>query len=157
VDVLASPLSRDREDVSSRAEETQVVRPSSPAKSLIQRGFFGPRAVSPSSMVLKEVSLSSKGKDPTPEIGLMCRGFLGLSSVSSSLPVVSPTRGVAELGIQSPAVALLPSSQVCSSFSTLSDGAAVMESWRERGTPIKSSVSTSQLWYPRRVKEKVAK
>jgi hypothetical protein len=32
-----------------------------------------------------------------------------------------------------------------------------METWKESGTPINSSVSTSQLWYTQRVKEKVAK
>ena len=124
-----------------------MVRSSSPAKSLIRRGFFGPRAVSPSPVVLKEVSLSSKGKDPIPEIGLICWGFLGSSSVAPSLPVVSPSSGMAKLGLQSPTAAFLPSSQVCTSFSTisLSDGVDVMESQKESGTPIKSSVSTSQL------------
>ena len=159
VDVLASPICKDREDTSSGVEDTQVVSPSSLAKSLIRRGFFGPRAVSPSLVVLKEVILSSKGKDPIPEFGLIRRGFLGSGSVSPSLPVVSSTSGVAELGLQSPAAASLPSSHVCTSFSTisLSDGAAMMESRRESGIPIKSFVSMSQLWYTRWVKEKVAK
>jgi hypothetical protein len=46
-----------------------VVRPSTPAKSLIRRGFFGPRVASPPPVVLKEVSPMLKGKDPTPEVG----------------------------------------------------------------------------------------
>jgi hypothetical protein len=61
-------------------------------------------------VVLKEASLSSKGKDPIPEFGLIRRGFLGSSSVSPSLPVVSPIIGVAELGIHSLAATSLPSS-----------------------------------------------
>jgi hypothetical protein len=56
------------------------VRPSTLAKSLIWRGFFGLRAVSPPPVVLKEVSPVLKGKDPTPEVAS--------SSVSSpSMPV----------------------------------------------------------------------
>jgi hypothetical protein len=107
VDASASPLCRDREVNFFGAEETQVVRPPSSAKGLLQCGFFGPRAASPSPMVL-EASLSSKGKDPIPEFGLICRGFIGLSSVSPSLLVVSPIIGVAELGIHSPAATSLP-------------------------------------------------
>jgi hypothetical protein len=150
VDALASPLCRDREVTFSRVEETQVVPPS-PAKGLLRRGFFGPRAASPSPVVLKEASLSSMGKDLIPEFGLIRWGFLGSSSVSSSLPVVLPIIGVAELVIHSLAAASLPSSQVCTS---LSDGVAVLET---RKNPFNSSVSTSQLWYSWRVKEKVAK
>jgi hypothetical protein len=58
---------------------------------------------------------------------------------------------VVELGTHSLAATSLPLSQVCTS---LSDGAVVMET---RKDPFNSSVSTSQLWYTRRVKEKVAK
>jgi hypothetical protein len=123
VDELVSPSCRDNEVTSFGAEDNQVVRPSALAKSLIQRGFFGPRAVSPPPVVLKEVSPVLKGKDPTLEVG------------------------------SSFVAAVLPSSQACSS----SDGAAVMEPGRESGTPINSSASMSQLWYTRRVKEKVAK
>ena len=47
VDVLVRPSRRNKEVSSSRAEINQVVRPSTPAKSLIRRGFLGPRAVSP--------------------------------------------------------------------------------------------------------------
>ena len=47
-----------------------------------------------------------------------------------------------------PVVVVLPSSQVCSS----SDGITMTEP-----IPVNSSVSLSQLWYTRRVKEKVAK
>ena len=81
--------------------------------------------------------------------------------------MVSPTIGVVELGLHSLAVASVLSSQVCNSLSTtpLSNGAAEMgrsfsrpfSCLMERGTPINSSVSTSQLWYTWRVKEKVAK
>jgi hypothetical protein len=53
--------------------------------SLIRRGFFGPRTVSPSPSWVKEASLSSKGKDPPPENGLIRLGFLGLNFGSSSL------------------------------------------------------------------------
>ena len=118
VDEPVSPSCRDNEVTSSGAED---VRPSAPAKSLILRGFFDPRAVSPPPVVLKEVLPVLKGKDPTSKEG------------SSSGATV------------------LLSSHVCLS----SDGAAVME--RESGTPSTSSVSMSQLWYTRRVKEKVAK
>jgi hypothetical protein len=45
------------------------VRPSAPAKSLIRRGFFGPRATPPPSVVLKEVSPVRKTKDPIPKVG----------------------------------------------------------------------------------------
>jgi hypothetical protein len=154
VDAPASPLCRDWEVTFFGVEETQVVCPSSPVKGLLRRGFFGSRAAFPSLVVLKEPSLSSKGKDPIPEFGLIRRGFLGSSSISPYLLVVSPIIGVAELGIHSLVAASLPSSQVCTSFLTISpsDGAAVMENRKEN-----SSVSTSQLWYTRRVKEKVAK
>jgi hypothetical protein len=60
VDSPASPLCRDREVPFSGVEE--IVHPSSLAKGLIQRGFFGLRVVSPSLVVLKDASLSSKGK-----------------------------------------------------------------------------------------------
>jgi hypothetical protein len=116
VDEPVSSSCKDEEDI-------QVVRPSVLAKSLIRRGFFGLRAVSPPPMVLKEVLPVLKGKDPTPKVG------------SSSVTIG------------------LPSSHVYSSF----DGAAVMEPRRESGTPSNSFVSMSQLWYTRRVKEKVAK
>jgi hypothetical protein len=79
VDALASPLCRDWEVTFSGVEETQVVCPSSPVKVLLRRGFFGPRAASPSLVVLKEASLSSKGKDPILEFGLIRRS--GVSRV----------------------------------------------------------------------------
>ena len=151
VDAPTSPLCRDREVTFSGVEETQVVRPSSPVKGLLRCGFFGLRAASPSPMVLKEASLSSKGNDPIPEFGFIGRVFLGSSSVSPSSPVVSPIIGVAKLGIHSLAATFLPSSQVCISHS---NGAAMMETQKD---PFNSSISTSQLWYTRRVKEKVAK
>ena len=100
VDSPASPLCRDRKVPFSGVEE--IVHPSSPVKCLIRRGFFGLRAVSPSPVVLKEASLSSKGKDPILEIGLIRRGFLGSISVSPILLVVLPTIGVVELGLHSP-------------------------------------------------------
>jgi hypothetical protein len=126
VDEPVSPPYRDKEVTSSRAEDNQVdepVRPSAPTKSLIRRGFFGPRAAPPPPVVLKEVLPMHKGKVPIPKVG------------SSSV------------------AAVWPSSLVSSS----SDGAAVKETRRESGTPTNSSVSLSQLWYTRRVKEKVAK
>jgi hypothetical protein len=88
-------------------EETLVVRPSSPAKGLLRHGYFGPKAASPSPVVLKEASLSSMWKDPIPEVGLTHRGYLGSSFVSPSLPVVLPIFGVDELGFHSPAGASL--------------------------------------------------
>ena len=68
------------------------------------------------------------------------------------LPVLKGKDPTSEEGSSSGASVLL-SSQVCSS----SDGAAVLEPRRESGTPSNSFVSMSQLWYTRRVKEKVAK
>jgi hypothetical protein len=78
VDEPVSPSCRDNEVTKSGEEDIQVVRPSAPAKSLIQRGFFGSRAVSPPLVVLKEVLPVLKGKDPTPEVGS--------SSVATGLP-----------------------------------------------------------------------
>jgi hypothetical protein len=126
VDEPVSPPCRDYEVTSSGAEDIQVdepVRSSAPAKSLIRRGFFGPRAAPPPPVVLKEVSPVRKGKDPIPEVG------------SSSVAAVQP------------------SSQVSPFF----NGTAVKETRRESGIPTNSFVSLSQLWYTRRVKEKVAK
>ena len=62
-----------------------MVRPSALVKSLIWRGFFGPRVVFPPPVVLREVLSVLKGKDSSPEVG------------SSSVATI------------------LPSSQVCSS------------------------------------------
>jgi hypothetical protein len=59
---------------------------------------------------------------------------------------------IPEVG-SSPVAAVLPLLQGSSSF----DGAAVKETRRESGTPTNSTVSLSQLWYTRRVKEEVAK
>jgi hypothetical protein len=56
-------------------------------------------------VVLKEASLSSKGKDPIPLSGVSRVEFF-----SPSLPVVSPIIGVAKLDIHSLAAAFLPSS-----------------------------------------------
>ena len=64
-----SPSCRDNEVTSFGAEDNQVVCLFALAKSLIRRGFFGPRAVSPPPVVLKEVLLMLKGSDPTPEVG----------------------------------------------------------------------------------------
>jgi hypothetical protein len=152
------------------------------AMGLIRRGFFGPSVTSPSPVTADENPAKTcfdspslllvKGSTPhsngVAELGRgLSQPFSPTSSVSKSQ--LGYSRRVKEkvakqlnknkelLGIQSLAVAFLPSSQVCSSFSTLFDGAVVMESLRESGTPIKSSVSTSQLWYTWSVKEKVAK
>jgi hypothetical protein len=145
VDVPTSPSYRDREVSSSGAEINQVVRPSAPAKSLIRRRFFGPRAVSPPPVVLKEVLPVLKGKDPTTEVG-SC--FVPTTSVPVIPPVISPSLLEDKQGVQSPVAVALPSSQICSSF----DGTTVTEP-----IPINFFVSLSQLWYTRRVKEKVAK
>jgi hypothetical protein len=145
VDVPASPSCKDRKVSSSGVEINQVVRPSAPAKSLIWHRFFGPRAVSPPPVVLKEVLPVLKGKDPTMEIG-------SCSVPTTSVPVIplmiSPSLPEDKQGVQSAVATVLPSSQVCSS----SDGTAVT-----KPIPINSFVSLSQLWYTRRVKEKVAK
>jgi hypothetical protein len=88
VDEPVSPHCRDNEVTSSGAEDNQVdepVCPSAPAKSLIRRGFFGPRATPPPLVVLKEVSLECKGKDPIPEVGFSSvTAVRPLSQVSSS-------------------------------------------------------------------------
>jgi hypothetical protein len=125
VDEPVCPPCRDNEVTSSGAEDNQVA---APAKSLIRRGFFGPRAASPPSVVLKEASPVHKGKDPILEVGS--------SSVAAVLPNNSSGEGP-----------------------TTSSGFAVKETRGESGTSIStnSSVSLSQLWYTRRVKEKVAK
>jgi hypothetical protein len=88
VDEPVSPPCRDNEVTSSGAEDNQVdepVRPSAPVKSLIRRGFFGPRAAPPPPVVLKEVSPECKGKDPIPEVGFSSvTAVRPLSQVSSS-------------------------------------------------------------------------
>jgi hypothetical protein len=120
------PSLQDNEVTSSGTEDNSVVEPVCPsalAKSLIQHGFFGPRAALPPLVVLKEVLLVHKRKDPIPEVG-------------SSL-----------------VAAVLPSLQGSSS----SNEAVVKETRRESCTPTNSTISLSQLWYTRRVKEKVAK
>jgi hypothetical protein len=122
VDVPASSSCREKEVFSSGVGINQVVRPSAPAKSLIRRGFLGPRAVSPSPVVLKEIMPVLTGK-------------------KSTVPVIFPSLSEDKQGVQPPVADVLPLSQVCSSAN---------------GTKV-SSVSVSQLWYNRRVKEKVAK
>jgi hypothetical protein len=69
MDVPASQSCKEEEVPSSGAENIQVVRPTDPARSLLRRGFLGPRAVSPSPVVLKEVSPVIKGKEPATEDG----------------------------------------------------------------------------------------
>jgi hypothetical protein len=83
VDELVSPSSpscRDNEVASSGAEDIQVVRPSAPAKSLLRRGFLGPRAVPSPPVVLKEVLPLLKGKDSNPEEGSSSSATVLLSS-----------------------------------------------------------------------------
>jgi hypothetical protein len=123
VEVPVSPSCRIEEVHSSG------VKSSAPAKSLLRRGFLGPRAKSsPPTVVSKEVLPVIKGKDSSLEVG---------SSVpATSVPVISP------------GTVVLPSTQVCSS----SGGTVVTEP-----IPINSSISLSQGWYNRRVKEKAAK
>jgi hypothetical protein len=69
----------------SEASLAKAVRSPSQAPSLIRWGIFGTRAVSPSPSRVKEASLSSKGKDPLPENGMLHQGFLWSNSASSSL------------------------------------------------------------------------
>jgi hypothetical protein len=127
VDVPVSPSCRDKEVSSSRAETNQMVRPSAPARSLLRRGFFCPRAVSPPPVVLKEVLPVIKGKDLSTEVGS-----------TTSVPVL-------------PLV----------TFSSLPEDKQGVQTTVDVVLPlllqVKSSVSLSQKWYNRRVKEKVAK
>jgi hypothetical protein len=60
---------REEEVSSSGADINQVVRPSAPARNLLRCGFLGPRAVSPSPVVLKEVLPVIMGKEPTMKDG----------------------------------------------------------------------------------------
>ena len=94
-----------------------------------------------------------------PAKSLIRSGFFGPRAAPPPpvvLKEVSPVRKekdpIPEVGSSSIA-AVLPLSQVSSS----SDGATVKETRRESGTPTNSSLSLSQLWYTRRVKEKVVK
>jgi hypothetical protein len=135
VDEPASPPCRDKE-ASSAGDEggTQMERPHAPMKSLLRRGFLGPRNVSPHPVVLKEVLPAIKTLDISTE------------DVASSIsgPVISPSLLEDKQGVHSIATIVLPSSKVCAS----SDRSEVTES-----DPINSSVS----WYNRRVKGKMAK
>jgi hypothetical protein len=68
VDEPASPSCRDEEASSSGVEGgTQMVRPPAPMKSLLRRGFFGPRIGSPHPVVLKEVLPVFKNSDISTE------------------------------------------------------------------------------------------
>jgi hypothetical protein len=136
VDEPASPSCRDKEASSSGAEggtQTPV-----PMRSLLRRGFLGPRIVSPHPVVLKEVVPVFKGKDTSTAV----------EASSTSGPVIFPSLLEDKQGVHSTAAVVLPSSQVCQS----SNRTLVMEP-----NPINSSVSLSQMWYNRRVKEKVAR
>jgi hypothetical protein len=126
--------------VSLVTEETLVKADQIPssAKGLIKQGFFGPRAIPPSPLVVMEASMSSQGQEeghvkadkiPVLEKDLIRQGCIGSKIASPPMPVAplsaSLTSGAAELGI--------------------------------RNSPLHSPVSKSQLCYSRRVKEKVAK
>jgi hypothetical protein len=68
VDEPASPSCSDKEASSSGDEGgTQMVRPPAPMKSLIRRGFLGPRNISPHPVVLKEVLPVFKTSDISTE------------------------------------------------------------------------------------------
>jgi hypothetical protein len=135
VDELVSPSCRDKEASSSGDEGgTQMVRPPAPMKSLLRRGFLGPRNVSPHPVVLKEVLPVFKTSDISTEDEA--------SSISG--PVIFPSLLEDKQGVHSTATIVLPSSEVCAS----SNRTVVTEP-----NPINSSVS----WYNRRVKGKVAK
>jgi hypothetical protein len=139
VDEPASPSCRDKEASSSGGEGgTQMVRPPAPMRSLLRRGFLGPRIVSPHPVVLKEVVPVFKGKDTSTED----------EASSTSGPMIFPSLLEVKQGAYSTAAVSLSSSQVCAS----SIKTVVTEP-----NPINSSVSLSQMWYNRRVKEKVAK
>jgi hypothetical protein len=132
---------------SCRVEEVSSsgVESSAPARSLLRHGFLGPRAKSsPPPVVSKEVLPVIKGKDPTMEVG----SSVPTISVLVIPPGIVPSLPKVKQGVQSPVAVVLPSTQVYSS----SGGSVVMEP-----IPINSFVSLSQLWYNRRVKEKVAK
>jgi hypothetical protein len=103
-------------------------------KSLLRRGFLGPRIGSPHPVVLKEVLPVFKTSDISTEDEA--------SSISG--PVIIPSLLEDKQGVHSTATFVLPSSQVCES----SNRTVVTEP-----NPINSSVS----WYNRRVKGKVAK
>ena len=95
VDIPASP---EGSDVGVEASEDSPVMKTipakaSPTKGLIKHGFFGPKAVSTPLVVLKEKSLSSKGKGPILDQGLFHRGFLGVSSDPLPLSVESSIQG----------------------------------------------------------------
>jgi hypothetical protein len=135
VDEPASPSCRDEEASSSGVEGgTQMVRCPAPMKSLLRRGFLGPRIGSPHPVVLKEVLPVFKTSD------------ISTKDVASSIsgPVIIPSLLEDKQGVHSTATFVLPSSQVCES----SNRTVVTEP-----NPINSSVS----WYNRRVKGKVAK
>jgi hypothetical protein len=144
VEVLASQSCKEENVPSSGAEINQVVRPTAPARSLLRRSFLGPRAVSPSSVVLKEVSPVIKGKEPATE-----DGSCAVSSFSAPvLPtVILPSLQEDKQVVQSTVAAVSPSAQVCPS----SVGTNVI-----KPIPFNSSGS-SPWWYNRRVKEKLAK
>jgi hypothetical protein len=135
VDEPASPSCRDEEASSSGVEGgTQMVRSPAPMKSLLRRGFLGPRIGSPHPVVLKEVLPVFKTSDISTEDEA--------SSISGL--VIFPSLLEDKRGVHSIATFVLPSSQVCES----SNRTVVT-----KPNPINSSVS----WYNRRVKGKVAK
>jgi hypothetical protein len=134
VDEPASPSCKDKEASSSGDEGgTQLVRPPAPMKSLLRRGFLGPRNVSPHPVVLKEVLPVFKTSDISTEDEA--------SSISGL--VIFPSLLEDKQGVHSTATIVLPSSKVCAS----SNRTVVTEP-----NPINSSIS----WYNWRVKGKVA-
>jgi hypothetical protein len=97
VDEPASPSCRDKEASSSSAEGgTQT-----PAlmRSLLRRGFLGPRIVSPHPVVLKEVVPVFKGKDTST----------AAEASSTSGPVIFPSLLEDKQGVHSTATIVLPS------------------------------------------------
>ena len=104
--LLASLLCSGREDSPTGAagfiyvlvtEEAKTDRIPSPEKGLIKRGFFGPRVVSPSTLVVKEAFMSSQSFKDDRSLGAveLCKvrevesiSFLGSNSVSPSLPML---------------------------------------------------------------------
>jgi hypothetical protein len=139
----------------------------SPAKGLIRRGFFGPRVISPSTLVVKEAFVFSQSFKNDNSLGAveLCKvkevesvSFLGSNSVSPSLPVFSSISGskvdIAESLVSSTVSTSSHSLEAVELGKSLSQHFPRMS---EGGAPFYFSVSKIQLGYSRRVKERVAK
>jgi hypothetical protein len=153
----AGSLSKDWEDFYSLPTDREGMSDSE----LLEEAFALPWEVDVlASSSCREKEVSSSGVEINQVVqpsalakSLIWCGFLGLRAISPSLvvlkeimpmlkgkestvPVILPSLLEDKQGVQPPVAAVLPSSQVCSSS---------------------IGISLSQLWYTRRVKEKVAK